>query len=146
MFLIELKNKWAKSKYSKTTISWSQLYRDIARAKKPQTLENHVDADIDFIKTKFSRWRSGESKLTIDSFKQNIAVLNTPYDSKYFDTSLLVILFVNVFDTLQKELISEKIDREFIVEQFERYPAYKNIVASRYKLYCETGGIKPILT
>jgi hypothetical protein len=60
VFLMELKNKWAESNYSKTTITWSTLYRDITRAQKPQTLENQVDPNISPIKKMFSRWRKGE--------------------------------------------------------------------------------------
>ena len=143
-FLLEFKKKWARTKYSEADIKWTTLYRDIAKAKKVYSLENQVDPDIESIKKTFLRWRIGG--LTIDSFKKNIAVLDTPYDANNFDSSLLVILFVNAFDTIQKELVSAGIAPEFIVEQFKRYPDYRRVVTNRYISYCQTGAIEPILS
>lgn len=132
ILLYSVKSRWGKNKYAKDKISWSLLYKDIANAIAKKKLE----PDPESIKKQFLRWRSGKLLLTIKSFKEKIAILYGASDES--DSALMIIPFIQLFDRIQREFIKEGVPQEYIVQQFEKYPLYVDLVSSRYKQFLKT--------
>lgn len=134
IFLDNVKNRWSKEKYFKDKISWAKLSRDVAKAIADKNLEPISES----IRKDFSRWRKGDLRLTIKSFKEKVAVLygaNDDFDE--LDSALIIIPFIQLFDSIQRELLKEGVPQEYIVKQFERYPIYLDLVSRRYKEFSE---------
>ena len=62
---------------------------------------------------------------------------NDDTDDKDFDSTLMIIPFIQLFDNLQRELLKEGINKESIVKQFEQYPKYLELVSHQYHEFCK---------
>ncbi|NVJ55491.1 MAG: hypothetical protein HWE19_03950 [Vibrionaceae bacterium] len=157
VFLKRLKNNWAKHKYQKDRITWTQLYRDILAAQR--TDESYcryqqeaflnekelklwmVDPDTNAIKARFKRLKEG-GLLSADEFKSDIAILYVPFseaDSLVDEISL--VRFINIFTYVQRELCHSGRDAEEIVRYFSEYPVYRNLVKDRFERFRQSGTI-----
>lgn len=155
VFLEHLKDSWAKHKYQKNRITWTQLYRDILAAQR--TDENYcryqqvaflnekelklwmVDPDTNAIKARFKRLKEG-GLLSADEFKSDIAILYVPFseaDSLVDEISL--VRFINIFTYVQRELCHSGINAEDIVRYFNEYPVYRNLVKDRFERFRQSG-------
>ncbi len=137
-FLINFKKGWAKNKYDEKDIKWVDLYRDIIKAKTTDSLENQIDPYTDAIKTTFYEWRNGKRFLTISSLKKELLILYGD-DPECFDFSLIIIIFIQLFDNVQREIAKLGLSNDFIVDQFSKYPDYLKLVEKRYKQYKSEG-------
>lgn len=155
VFLGRLKNNWAKDKYQKDRITWTQLYRDILTAQR--TDESYcryqqeaflnekelklwmVDPDTNAIKARFKRLKEG-GLLSAGEFKSDIAILYVPFseaDSLVDEISL--VRFINIFTYVQRELFQLGRDAEEIVHYFSEYPVYRNLVKDRFERFRQSG-------
>ncbi|MBO7911147.1 hypothetical protein AB4166_02890 [Vibrio splendidus] len=147
VMLSNVKKGWASEKYVKADIKWTELYRDVitAQLKDPDLAVrmsnvhelSHVDPDLKAIKKRFDRWRKG-SLMTIDDVRANIAILRIPYQSSQAMLSSDIIIFVNMFTYIQKELIKNGVAETLIVDTFRGYSRIKKLVAKRYSAFQET--------
>ncbi|ANQ19625.1 hypothetical protein CDB79_RS22195 [Vibrio parahaemolyticus] len=155
VFLERLKNNWAKDKYQKDRITWTQLYRDILAAQctdesycryRQEAFLNEkelklwmVDPDTNAIKARFKRLKEG-GLLSADEFKSDIAILYVPFseaDSLVDEISL--VRFINIFTYVQRELCHSGRDAEEIVRYFSEYPVYRNLVKDRFERFRQSG-------
>lgn len=124
---------WAKHKYSKEKISWPQFSRDVADA----MTDTASGVDPESIRKNILRMRKGGQPLTIKSFESNVAALYVAKeDFNKFDSTRMIIPFIQLFDNIQKKYVKEGISQEYIVEQFERYSDYFDLVSRRYNNFC----------
>ena len=147
VLLSGVKKGWASEKYVKTDIKWTELYRDVitAQLKDPELAGrmsdvhklSHVDPDLKAMKKRFDRWRKG-SLMTVDDFRANIAILRTPYQSSQGQLPFDIIILVNLFTYIQKELIESGVAETLIVDTFRGYSEIKELVAKRYSVFQET--------
>jgi len=159
VLLEHIKNNWAEFKYKKSTIKWSELHSDIAKARFNQdlaitTIKEEVpdlDRPNQLIKKKLDRWKNGHSSngkkipsfICIDDFKQYLKILKIPYDPDYFDTSLMGLLFIQLFELIQFEIQKLNVSDQFIVDEFAKYSNYQKLVSKRYEAFIATGVLKP---
>lgn len=159
VLLEHIKNNWAEFKYKKNTIKWSELHSDIAKARFNQdlaitTIKEEVpdlDRPNQLIKKKLDRWKNGHSTngkkipsfICIDDFKQYLKILKIPYEPDYFDTSLMGLLFIQLFELVQFEIQKLNVSSQFIVDEFAKYPNYQKLVSKRYDAFICTGILKP---
>lgn len=139
VFLDDIKTQWGKLQYSKDKISWPQFSRDVANAMTDKVSET----DPESIRKNIQRMRKGGQPLTIKSFENNVAVLyETNEDFDKFDSTRMIIPFIQLFDNIQRELIKKGIPKEKIVKQFEKYPDYLDLFSRRYKNF-SVGKLQP---
>lgn len=155
VFLQRTKNNWAKHKYQKDRINWTELYRDILTAQRTdenyclyqqETLLNEkelklwiIDPNTDAIKGRFKHLKEG-GLLSADKFKSDIAILYVPFseaDSLVDEISL--VRFINIFTYVQRELFHSGRDAEDIVRYFSEYRVYRNVVRERFKRFRQSG-------
>jgi len=147
VMLNNVKKGWASEKYAKTDIKWTEFYRDVIKTQlKDPDLRGRmsnvhelssVDPDLKAIKKRVDRWRKG-SLMTIDDVRANIAILRMPYESSQAMLSLEVIIFINLFTYIQKELIKNGVSKALIADTFSSYPKIKELIAKRYSVFQET--------
>jgi hypothetical protein len=159
VLLEHIKNNWAEFKYKKNTIKWSELHSDIAKARFNQdlaitTIKEEIpdlDRPNQLIKKKLDRWKNGHSIngkktpsfICIDDFKQYLKILKIPYDPDYFDTSLMGLLFIQLFELIQFEIQKLNVSDQFIVDEFAKYSNYQKLVSKRYEAFIASGVLKP---
>lgn len=150
IFLNNVKRGWAKEQYSKENIQWTVLQRDIIQSQRNDpdlvgrlseiSIYDDIDPDLTAIKQRFTRWRKGDF-LSIDDVRTNIAVLRSTYKQTENILTLDIIIFINLFTHIQKELLSSGASEQTIVDTFERYAEFKSIVERRYSNFKCTGNL-----
>lgn len=159
VLLEHIKNGWAEFKYNKDTIKWSELHSDIAKARFSQdlvitTIKEEIpdlDKSNQLIKKKLDRWKNGHttngkkipSFICVDDFKQYLKILKIPYDPDYHDSSLMVLLFIQLFELVQFEIQKLDVSDQFVVDEFANYPNYQKLVNKRYKDFIAKGEVNP---
>ncbi|MPW37303.1 hypothetical protein [Vibrio sp. B1Z05] len=155
VFLERFKNNWAKDKYQKDRITWTQLYRDILAAQRTdesyccyqqETFLNEkelklwmVDPDTNAIKARFKRRKEG-GLLSAGDFKSDIAILYVPFsEADCLVDEISLVRFINIFTYVQRELCHSGRDAEEIVRYFSEYPVYRNLVKDRFERFRKSG-------
>jgi hypothetical protein len=130
------------------TLKWTDLSSIIAKARLKSGLaisanSNEVyseDEPNQMILQKLKRWRKGYTKngkkhlsfITIDDYKQYIAIIENKYDKADIDTSLSVIVLLQLWELLQFESEKFNIPNELVVDTFAKYPDYVVLVEKRF--------------
>ncbi|PMN72542.1 hypothetical protein [Enterovibrio norvegicus] len=148
VYLTNVKKGWAKDRYHKDDIKWTELYGDIARAQlgDPNILENPVKSDslelikpdTSNIKKRFDRWRQG-GLISIEELRKNIVILRVPYSDSEGVLTLETIWFINLFTNIQTELFKAGVSSQEIADTFAKYPDFKGLVKDRFERFKETG-------
>ncbi len=158
VFLECFLKRWA-SDNGVTSKFWSQLNIAIAKARVRNNLSisslEDESCDLnkhnEMIKKKLFRWRKGYKKknekhvnlITIDSFKQYLAIIYQDYYQRQFDSSIGCILFLQLWELVQFECQKLNISDEFIVKIFSKYPSYVHLVKQRFSKYELLGVLEP---
>lgn len=150
IFLNNVKEGWAKERYSKKNIKWTELQRDIIRAQlndpdlvgrlSETSIYDDIDPDLNAIKQRFTRWRKG-GFLSVEDVRTDIAVLRATYKQTENMLTLDIIIFINLFTHIQEELISSGISEQAVVDTFARYTEFKSTVERRYSSFKCTGNL-----
>lgn len=154
IFITNFKNKWGEFKYpkNKKKITWEVFYQDIVRAKNRELIKKKDHGYLELmespntgvIKKTITRLRNGkDSVLTVDVARKELFILYEDYDQESNIAYELLIVFIQLFDNIQQQLIGDGVSEEFIVEQFARYPDYLKLVEKRFENYKETGAVTP---
>lgn len=158
VLLEQLKKNRAEIK-DKKKLKWSELSADIALARVNNGLSVSASSYNDYVPKeanaqvlkRLTRWRKGYTKdgnknisfISIDDFKQYLAILECKYDKDDMDTSYFGIIFLQLWELMQFECQKLNIADEFIVEIFSKYPQYIELVKKRFENYKATNELSP---
>ncbi|MDB2373637.1 hypothetical protein N9W11_03675 [Psychrosphaera haliotis] len=149
--LCTVKNKWEENRPSNKKNNWSEFYSDIARAQLTNTYFNEIpllpgdprliQPDITKIKKQFQRWRAGKN-FSIDHAKKYLFVLYGEYDPNKIDSSVFMFVFIDIFTFIQKELLSQGVSPQVIVDKFNKYSVLLNLLESKFDEFTDQKRVK----
>lgn len=149
-FVNNFKAGWAKEQYSKDDIMRTKLLRDILRAQAQDpnlagslhgmSTYDDIDPDLTAIQKRFLRWRKGDF-LSIEDVRRYFAILRASYEQTEDYLTLDIIIFINLFTRIQRELLSNGSSEQTIVDTFARYTEIKSLVERRYNSFKCTGNL-----
>ncbi|MDB2373173.1 hypothetical protein N9W11_01285 [Psychrosphaera haliotis] len=158
IFLNNVKKYFA-LKFKSKKFKWTDLSIKIAAARVKNNL--HISSNIDevysdnepnqMILQKLKRWRKGYTKgnekhlsyITMDHYKQYIAIIENKYDKSEKDISLFSIVLLQLWELLQFEGEKLTIPNEVIIDTFAKYPKYVALVEKRFSTFEITGQLSP---
>jgi len=132
----------------KKKFKWTELSAEIALARVNNGLSVSATSYNDYLPgevntqvlKRLTRWRKGYTKngkkkisfITIDDFKQYLAILECKYDKSDMDTSFGGIVFLQLWELIQFECQTLNIPDQCIVDAFSKYPEYLKLIKRRF--------------
>jgi hypothetical protein len=158
VLLEKFKIKRAKFKGIKK-LKWTELSAEIASARVDNGLSVSASSYNDYLPEEANiqvlkrllRWRKGYTKngtksisfITIDDFKQYLAILDHRYDKDDMCISSGTIIFLQLWELIQFECQKLNVSDKFIVDTFSKYPEYLALVKRRFHSFKSTGKLNP---
>jgi hypothetical protein len=157
--LLEQFKKNRAEKNGQKKLKWTELSAEIASARinnglsisaSPYNDSLPKEANSQVLK-RLIRWRKGYTKndekkisfISIDDFKQYIAILECEYDKDDMDSSVGCIIFLQLWELIQFECQKLNVSDKFIVDVFSRYPEYIELVKRRFHNFQDSGKLNP---
>ena len=132
-------------------LKWTELSAEIASARVDNGLSVSASSYNDYLPEeanaqvlkRLTRWRKGYTKngkrnisfISIDDFKQYLAILECRYDKTHMDSSFGGIIFLQLWELIQFECQKLNISDKFIVDTFGKYPKYLKLVKKRFNYF-----------
>ena len=115
-------------------VTWNDMYQIISLKYNQYQPHGAEFKDADAIAKHFYRVRKEGHNFTIkDYWKYFSPVLNN--NECHFDTSLLVIPSLQVLDIVVRQLISEGIAEDFIIDEINRYSVFVKFVDKKLRKF-----------
>lgn len=154
VLLEKFKQKRAEKKGQKK-LKWTELSSEIALARinnglsvSASSYNDYLPEEVNYqVLKRLARWRKGYTKngkknisfISIDDFKQYLAILECKYDKDDMDTSFGGIIFLQLWELIQFECQTLNVSDKFIVDAFSKYPEYLELVKRRFLSFKRTG-------
>lgn len=145
VFLTLVKQRWALETYQKPSISWTTLFRDIARKQLsdselitdgsalPENSLELLEPNTSSTKKRFTRWRSVQSIFKCSEMRSHIAILRQSYSETGLHPQLQWYFLINLFSLMQKKLVDSGFEINLIHEEFQKFRLLKKQILHHYK-------------